>query len=271
MNISELIQAIGGYSYLIFTVTGIILILLASFISYSIASRILFRLRVRRLLDKSIEEALRLVIALLIAAIALPLVLSLLFSIPYGLLVSVSLLVLLLVSLILAGREYLANILSYLLVSVSGVVREGEYVRIDLQSNSYEGRVLLSKGEYLALQTDHGHIIYIPYSKLHSSTIIKLASAIINLRVRIKGENIEVDRVVKDVENAIANCKFIDRNSISVKISGVSEENSTRVLTLLVEARTLNLRNIDKAREELIETLVENLPYEASLSISRGE
>ncbi|MEM4739368.1 MAG: hypothetical protein QXE99_06930, partial [Acidilobaceae archaeon] len=73
MNISELIQAIGGYSYLIFTVTGIILILLASFISYSIASRILFRLRVRRLLDKSIEEALRLVIALLIAAIALPL------------------------------------------------------------------------------------------------------------------------------------------------------------------------------------------------------
>ncbi|MCS7107503.1 MAG: mechanosensitive ion channel family protein [Acidilobaceae archaeon] len=248
-------------------VAGALIIVLISVGLYLLFSRILRRLRVKGVMDRSLEDALRLIVGVLLAVVALPLAISLLFRIEYGPLISLLILSFFLFSLILSSREYLANVLSFIIFSIAGTLKEGEYVRIDIGQSSYEGRVALSKGEYMSLRTEHGHLVYVPYSKLHSSVITKFSKALVSVRLKARGKGLEVEELLRTVDDALSKATYVDRDNVTVELLRVVESEDSREVMLLINARISNPANMNRAREELVELLMKNVQYETSVSV----
>lgn len=254
-------------------VAGAVIIVLLSVALYMLLSRVLQRLRLKGVIDRSLEDALRLVAGVLLALVVLPIALSLLFRIEYGPMISLLILSFLLLSLILSGREYLANVLSFVIFSIAGTLKEGEYVRIDIGQSSYEGRVALSKGEYMSLRTEHGHLVYVPYSKLHSSIITKFSKALVTVKLKAKGkleddgEKLEVEELLRVVDDALSKATYVDRDNVTVELLRVAETEESREVILLINARISNPSNVNRAREEIVELLMKNVPYETSVSV----
>lgn len=248
-------------------IAGATVIVLLSMGLYLLFSRVLQRLRLRGVIDRSLEEALRLVIGVVLALVVFPIALSLVFRIEFGPLLSLLVLSFFLLSLILSGREYLANVLSFVIFSIAGTLKEGEYVRIDLGQNSYEGRVALSRGEYISLRTEHGHLVHVPYSKLHSSVITKFSKALVTVRLKAKGEKVEVEELLRMVDDALSVATYVDRDNVAVELVGVEESEGSVEVTLLINARISNPSNVNRAKEEMVELLMKNVQYETSVSV----
>ncbi|MCX8196520.1 MAG: mechanosensitive ion channel [Acidilobaceae archaeon] len=246
---------------------GALAVIAASLGLYLVSAELLRKLRLRGAIDRSMEEALRLVVIVIIAIVALPLAFSLVFRIDYGPLFSLLFLSLLLISLVVAGREYWANIFSFVVFSIGGTLKEGEYVRIDVGHGVYEGRVVLSKGEYVSLWTDHGQLIHVPYSKLHSSIITKLGKALVSFRLRARGEGLEVEKLVEAIERALSKANSVERDNVTIELLKILEEEDLREVSLRLKARLSNPNNVEKAKEEVMELLAKNVPYEISVAV----
>ncbi len=261
------LEAFSGYFDVVVRLGLSIGVILGFTLAYYLLGGFLDRLRARRVIERGLENAIKVLSLTVIVVVAVPLVFSILVGYQMAMLFSIAVLTLIGLALALAVRGYSTNIVSQLLIVSGGTLREGEYVRIETGSGSYEGRVLSSSGGYLILKNDRGNVIHIPYSILNNSIIIKMTGGLIRVKLKVKGENLTVERVFNIVESALKGCKNIDKGGLSLKLLRVGEEDSEKAVVMIVEARALNPRNEDKVREEIVELLVKNIPYETSATI----
>ncbi|MDM7275386.1 MAG: mechanosensitive ion channel [Thermoprotei archaeon] len=260
-------EALRGY-YDIVARLGLSLVVILGFaLTYYLLNGFLGKLRARRVIERGLENTIKVLALAVIVIVAVPFVFSILVGYQMAMLFSIAVLALTGLVLALAVKGYTSNIISQLLIVSEGVLREGEYVKIELGSGGYEGRVLSSSGGYLILKDDRGNAIHIPYSILNNSIIVKMTGGLIRVKLKVKGGDLTVERVLHMVESTLEKCKTIDKRDLTVKLLRVGDEDAEKVVIMMVEAKTLNPRNEDKAKEEIVELLVKNIPYETSATI----
>lgn len=161
---------------------------------------------------------------------------------------------------------YVSNSISYLLVALTSIVRDGEYVRVFIDGMEFEGRVLLVEGNHVVLKTEPGTSVLIPYSRLLKAVIVKMSRLPLVLKVRVVKPGGGIDEVIEKVSNAIRKSRLVDRATVSVRPIGVREDE----VLLRVEAEAVNPRSVDDCLEELVRLLLNELPYKISVEIVSG-
>jgi len=244
-----------------------VLYLLASLIAlvaiYYASKTFLARLRLRGIISRKSEETAKLVILAIAMVIIIPAALSAVTPHPLVPAVSIAVALIVIAVVLISIMGYVANSLSYLIVATTSIVRDGELVRVEIDGKEYEGRALLSEGNYMVLKTESGATVLIPYSRLLKSVIVKLSQVPVLLRIEIEGPRGNLDEIVGKVANVVRSSKLVEKGSISVRPLEVSDEK----LVLLVEAEAVNPRNVDECYDELIKTLIREIPYKVSIEI----
>ncbi|MCC6015006.1 MAG: hypothetical protein LM564_04800 [Desulfurococcaceae archaeon] len=230
---------------------------------YYASKAFLARLRLRGIISRRSEETAKLVILAIATVIIIPAALSAVTPHPLVPAVSIAVALLVVAVVLFSIIGYIANSLSYLIVATTSIVRDGELVRVELDGREYEGRALLSEGNYMVLKTESGASVLIPYSRLLKSVIVKLSQVPIVLRVEVESPRGSLDEVIRKVTNVVRSSKLIDRSSVSVKPLEVSEDK----LVLLVEAEAANPRNVSECYDELVKALIREIPYKVSVEV----
>lgn len=250
-------------------IVGALIIAGGAIVAILLISRTLHVLKLRKIIDKRTEASLRFIFAGLISIIAVLSAASIAFEIQHGLVASGVLLIIILLPVAYVVTMYISNLFSYLIISLSNIIVEGDYIRVDIGEKSYEGRALLSMGEFLELRTDDGNVVYVPYSKLRSSVVTKLAGAIVNLKLVMKGSNLNVADAMKTVEMALSSSTAIDKGGSSVELTMVQETGEKTEAAFMIRARLVNPRNVERAKEEIMRYFLKaELPYDVSVAVA---
>lgn len=261
---SDLAEALSGWLPVLYLVISLALI----YAAYYAAKASLARLRLKGIISRRFEETAKLVALAVAAVIVIPAAVSAV--VPHPLVPTVSLTVsLIVVSVVLFSIiGYIANSLSYLIVALTSMVKDGEYMRILVDGKEYEGRVLLVEGNYMILRTEPGASVLIPYSRLLRSVIVKLSQLPLVLRIKVAKPGSNIDEVVERVTSAIRKSRLVSKTSVSVRPVEVSEDG----IVLIAEAEAVNPRNVNDCFEDLVRILIKEIPYRVSIEFvdSRG-
>ncbi len=231
---------------------------------YTIIKKVLSSLRVRGVISRRVEETGKMIVLIISIIIVIPMLLSSIFAVTEAKWIAIAILFIIIFIGLYSFRNYLENSISFLFIVSSGIINDGDNIRIEIGDKSYEGTAIIREGEYMILKTNHGSYIYIPYSIILKSIIIKTVQSHITAKLYIHGQGIDIERLVNDVSNIIRkSSKYIDKSSISVK----PVEAGDNGVTLLIEADIVNPRKIDECYEEMVKIITRELPYRASIEI----
>lgn len=237
--------------------------LLVVYAAYYAVKVFLSRLRLRGLISKRSEETIKLASLITIAVIVIPVAVSAVVPHPLVPTVSLAISIMVIAVILFSIMGYLTNALSYLLIALTSTLKDGEYVRVLVEGREYEGRVQLVEGNYVVLRSESGVSVHIPYSRLLGSVIVRLSQLPLVLLIRVSKPGSNLDEVIGKVYKALRTSKLIDKNSVSVRPVEVSED----VVVLEAEVETMNPRNVGECYEELVRTLIKELPYKVSIEI----
>lgn len=233
---------------------------------YIATKKALSSLRIRGVISRRVEETGKMIVLVISIIIVIPMLLSSVFAVAEARWIAIAILFIIIFIGIYSFRNYLENSISFLFVVSSGIINDGDNVRIEIGDKSYEGTAIIREGEYMILRTEHGSYIYIPYSLILKSIVIKTIQSHITAKLHIHGQGIDVEKLVNDVSNIIKkSSKYIDKSSISVKPIEAGDEG----VTLLLEVDIVNPRKIDECYEEMVRIITRELPYRASIEIIR--
>ena len=221
---------------------------------------VLSRFRSRGVISKGTEEALRFasltVLALIIFAIAISLFLQVyLLAIAF-----IALLIMFIGMIMYAVRTYVENAISYMLFVASNVVRDGDLVEIVTDNSVYKGRITIAEGGYVVIDSG-GSRTYIPYSTLMRSVITKIVQNSVNFVLRVRGQGLELVKVVNDVKDILSEVKVINRENVRIKPLTIKDNE----IALSITVELLNPRNIDECYESVSRLLSRKFPYSFSL------
>lgn len=228
---------------------------------YIVINKILSKIRVRGIISRGIEEAIRLALFAVLTIIVVAITLSSWFQIHIVAITFTALLLLFAGFLLYSIRTYIENTISYILFASSNVVKDGELVKVNVLGNVYEGRIFMAEGGYAMIDSGNNKV-YIPYSLLLRSVLIKTTQNIANFKLVIRGQSLELNKVVYEVKNILSNeLKMINREGIDIKPLAVKDEE----VVLKVSIEVPNPRNINECYEVLTKLLTWKLPYKFSI------
>ena len=225
--------------------------------------RVLSRLRARRIITRSAESKVKLIVLILGISLYISYVVSLIKAETLWFLVALTVIVggVILYSV----RGFLENLFSYLVISTSSVVREGERVVIRLGDEEVEGLVQEMNENYVVLRTEHNALVYIPNSLLSKAIIVRPMLQTLKLRISLRGNNhIDVSNIVRSVQEALRRARLISKTSIQVKPVEVYENR----VVVLIEADILNPKNVDEAYTEIMNVLRASLPHKVRIELA---
>jgi small-conductance mechanosensitive channel len=168
---------------------------------YMISGKILERLRLRRVISRKVEGMLKIIVLSIIIIIAVPLIASI--YVQQSVLFSVVLLGIVLLVLAIAFRDYVANAAGYVIAASSGVVKDGDKVKIVIDGISYEGEVELLDSGFLQLRDENNTTVYIPYRKLLNATIVKYKYPLMSLNMRFHGHRIDIANLIEKIKEVL--------------------------------------------------------------------
>ncbi len=233
---------------------------------YIILGKVLSSLRIRGVIGRRVEETGKMAVLIISIIIVVPMLLSSVFEVAEARWIAIAILFMVIFIGIYSFRNYLENFVSYLFVVLSGIIDDGDNIRIEIGGKSYEGTAIIGEGEYMILKTDHGSYIYVPYSAILKSIIIKTIQSHIVAKLYVRGQGIDVEKLVNDVSSIIRkSSKYIEKSSVSVKPVEANEEG----VTLLLDVDIVNPRKIDECYEEMVKIIMRELPYRVSIEIIR--
>jgi small-conductance mechanosensitive channel len=168
---------------------------------YVIVKKVLKRLRQRSVISRRVEGMIELVVLTITIITVIPLVLA--SYVQQSLLFSIVILGAALVALIIAFRDYIANVAGYITVISSGIVKDGDRVRVVINGVSYEGKVELLDNGFVQLTLENNVAVYIPYRQLLNATIVKYRHPLLKLNIRFRGHGIDIVDLVERVEEIL--------------------------------------------------------------------
>lgn len=255
-NLWEMLNVWQPFLYLVVSI-------LVIYIAYYAVKVFLSRLRLRGLISKRSEETIKIVALITLVVMIIPVAISALVPHPLVPVVSLAISIIVVVVVVFSTIGYLTNTVSYLLVALTSTIKDGEYVRVLIDGREYEGRAQLVEGNYMILRSEPGVSVYIPYGRLLRSVIVKMSQLPLLLRIKITKPGSSLDEIVGKVYEIIRKSKLINKNSISLRPIEASED----TVVLEAEVETMNPRNVGECYEELVKTLIKELPYKVSIEI----
>ncbi|MCX8185043.1 MAG: hypothetical protein RMI56_01900 [Sulfolobales archaeon] len=261
---TDLATTLSDWLPVIYLVISVALV----YAAYYAAKVSLRKLRLRGIISRKFEETAKLLVLVVAAVIVVPAAISVLLPHPLVPIVSLSVLVIVVAVALFSVVGYISNSLSYLIVALTSIVRDGEYVRIIVDGREYEGRAMLIEGNYLILKTEPGVSVLVPYSQLLKSVVVKLSQLPLTLRIRVLKPGSSLEEIVEKVSGAIKKSRLVNKAGVSVRPIGVSEDE----VVLMIETEVANPKSIDECFEDLAKILLKEIPYKISIEVvsSRG-
>ncbi len=255
----NLLESISGWAPLFYLIASLLVI----YALYYALRIFLSRLRRRGIISRRFEETAKLLGLAILVAMFIPAVVSIITAHPLAPILSVAVAVIV-VSVILASiMGYISNSLSYLVVALTSSIRDGEYIKVVVDGKEYEGRAILVEGNYMILKTEPGASVLIPYSRLLRSVIVKLSQMPLVLRIRVASPGSNVSEVVERVAEAVKKSRLVNKATVSVRPLEIGEDS----VVLAVEAETQNPRNVGECFEDIVKTLIRELPYKVTIEV----
>ncbi len=251
---SYLTDVLRTYEPLFFLLLGLAVLLL---VLLGI-NRTISKIRERGIITRSAESKLRFLIALIgfVAYATYALSLFHVETVWITIVILASVLGLILYSM----RSYFENLFTFIIISSSGLLREGERVVIKLGEEVVEGYVADMNENYVVIRTSHNALVYIPNASIARAVIVRPSQATLRIRLSVStngGGEIDVEHAQKLIRDAIARSKLVNKTSIEVKPVEVLEDSAI----FMIEVNVLNPRNIDECYTEIVNLLRASLPY----------
>lgn len=254
-SLQDLLEVVKQY------VLPIVIAFVIVVVIYIIISKVLSKIRSRGIVSRGVEEAVKMAVLIASVIIVIPLTLSSWFQVFHVAITFIAILLLLAGFMLYYIRSYAENTLSYIIFISSNVVKDGEYVRVSINNEVYEGKISISEGGYAVIESDDKKV-YIPYSLLIKSVITKTIRNKAMFKLTIRGQSLELSRIVNDVMNILSSeLKMINRESIYITPITVSDDE----VVLNISMEILNPRNIDECYKTLTELLMRRFPYKFSI------
>ncbi len=247
------------YQLVLYIVIGfVVLVLVVAGIG-----RALSKLRVRGVITRSAESKVKSIVLILGISLYVTYIVSLIKAETIWFLIALTVIA---VGVILYSvRGFLENLFSYLVITTSNVVREGERVIVRLGEEEIGGLVQEMNESYVILRTEHNALVYIPNSILSKAVIIRPLLQTLRLRLSLRSSNhIDVSNIVRVVQEALEKAKLISKTSIQVKPVEVYENRAV----IIIEADVLNPRNVDEAYTEIMNVLKASLPHKVRIELA---
>lgn len=262
MNIQDLMNIIKTIM-LEYHLVEILIILVVVIAIHLAIRRILSRFRTRGIISRGTEETIRFTSFATLSLIVLAVAISYWFQNYITLTFFISLLAMFIGVIIYALRTYIENALSYLVFVTSNVARDGEIIKVEYGDKIYEGKINITEGGYATIVMEN-NAVYIPYSILLKSIIIKSLYNIVRFKLKLRGQNLDLEKVVEDIKEATKSLKMINKESIEIKPIEVKEDE----IILNISFEVPNPRNIEECYETLVKILTRKMPYRISFELA---
>lgn len=247
-----------------FNLPLLIMIIFIVILIYIAIKKVLARLRVKGFISRGTEESIRFMVFAILSLIIIAVAISSWFQVHVVAITFIALLVMLVGTLIYALRTYIENAISYILFVSSGIVKDGDMVRVVTNNGVYEGRIDINEGGYAVINMIDSKV-YIPYSMLLKSVITKIDRNLTSFKLRIKGQSLVLDKVINEIKTIINEIKVVNRENIDIKPVEVKDDEIA--LKILIEVP--NPRNIEECCETFAKLLLRKLPYQFSLELTK--
>ncbi len=238
--------------------------LVALLVAIGLINRIVGRLRRSGAITRSAEGKFKLIIVLIGITLYLSYVFTLIKSEALWIL---AIIVGFSVGLIFYSiRHFFENLFTFIMISSSNVIREGERVIVRLGENEVEGHVVEMNESYVVIRTLHNALVYIPNTQLVKAVIVRPSQTTLRLKVTVRAgerETIDIDSITRAIESVITSCRLIDKSNIQVRPVEVYDG----TLVVVIEADVLNPRNVDEAYTEIVNRLRTVLQHRVKIEL----
>lgn len=255
-NVTEDILSVLYQIIMPIIITTVIVIII-----YVAIKKILAKIRSKGLISRGAEEAIRFAFFAVLTVIVVAIALSSWFQIHIVAITFVALLLIISGFILYSMRVYIENTISYILFVSSNIVKDGDTVKVDIANKIYEGRINIAEGGYAVIDAGDNKV-YIPYSTLLKSVIVKSLHNMAKFKLTIKGQSLELNKVVSEIKDIILkDLKMINRENVDIKPVKVKDEE----IVLSISIEIPNPRNLSECYETLTKLLTWKLPYKFSL------
>ena len=257
----DLMKAIWNFMQTYHLIEVLVISIIVAII-YIAIRRIVSRFRSKGFISRGTEETIRFVSFTVLSLIVLAVAVSYWLQNYITAAFFITILAMFIGVMVYSIRTYIENALSYLIFVTSNIVKDGENVKIDYGGKVYEGRINITEGSYATIATEN-KTVFIPYSVLLKSVITKSLRNVVKFRLRVKGQNLELDKVIENIRETVKDLKMINRESIDIKPLEIKEDEI--ILNLSFEVP--NPRNIEECYEMLVKLLTREIPYRLSFEL----
>ncbi|MEL9940427.1 MAG: hypothetical protein QW348_06325 [Ignisphaera sp.] len=193
-----------SFLYMILYIVVAIAIVIAIYI---VVGRVLRGLRVKGVISRRVEELIKIIVLVLSALIAIPIAIS--SFVQYSLWFSVTIVVIIIIAVIVSLRPLIENSFSYLILVSSGLLRDGEYIQVNVDDGVYEGKVVLLEGNFMEIITSDNRIVFIPYRQVLNSVIVKQSLQILKFKLYVYGHGLDIDRIINTIREILSKSRFV--------------------------------------------------------------
>jgi len=217
------------------SIVNIVITIVIAFLIYYIISRALDRIGHRYATFRRAVGIIRFSTATIIAILALYVIYNIVGGVGVQQTIVATIIVVSVILVIaLMFRNLLENLGSYTTIVLSGIVRDGDRVKIITDEGVYEGRLELDNYNFAKIVDDRGTLSYIPYKSLLNSIIIKSSSRTVNIKLRFYGYNIQLKNIINEI-SSIVDKLGLAVESANIKLVSIKENEATVIIEVAVK------------------------------------
>ncbi|MCI4436191.1 MAG: hypothetical protein JHC33_05200 [Ignisphaera sp.] len=217
------------------SIVHIVITIVIAFLVYYIISRALDRIGYRYATFRRAVGIIRFSTATIIAILALYVIYNIVGGVGVQQTIVATIIVVSVILVIaLMFRNLLENLGSYAVIVLSGIVRDGDRVKIITDEGVYEGRLELNNYNFAKIVDEKGTLSYIPYKSLLNSIIIKSSSRTVNIKLRFYGYNIQLKNIINEI-SSIVDELGLAVESANIKLVSIKENEATVIIEVGVK------------------------------------
>lgn len=232
---------------------------------YVAITRLTTNLRLRGIISRKAEGIVRVLTLTIAFIVVLSLILSQFLA---GAVWVAATVMLVLVAVALIGlRSYLENLFGYIALIASGILKDGDRVAVEFDGFRYEGKVTIREGNYLVLTSEDRRVLYIPYSRLLKTVIIKSLQYVVQLRITVSahssGKGLELSELLNTVGDSIKRLSYVYADTMILRPVRIEEDK----IVLDLEVALVAPRNVNQLLSELLRDLSKRIPHGVEIEL----
>jgi len=161
-------------------------------------------------------------------------------------------------------RSLFENLFTFLIISSSNIIREGERIILKFGDEEIEGYVTELNEYYVVIRTHHNAFVYVPNSRIAQAIIVRPSQTTLKLKLSISVDgSTNVDQLIKFLEDVVLRSKLINKSTVQIRPVEIYENR----IVVVIEADVLNPRNVDQAYAEIVDLVRTMLPHRVRIEV----